>query len=107
LEEVPIRAMAHITGGGIPENLPRVLPAGIGAAIDSRAWEPPAIFQLIGQLGQVVREEMYRTFNMGIGFIFITSPEQSDNALKCLHAKGEKPIVLGRVSPGSEGVSII
>ena len=107
LEEVPIRAMAHITGGGIPENLPRVLPAELGAAIDRRAWEPPAVFQLIGQLGQVAPEEMYRTFNMGIGFILITSPEQSDNALKCLLAKGEKPIVLGRVSPGSEGVSII
>jgi len=107
VEELPVRAMAHITGGGIPENLPRVLPAGLGAEINSQAWETPAIFKLIQKLGQIEKEEMYRTFNMGIGFIFITSPEQSDNALKCLHAKGEKPILLGRVSPGSEGVSII
>ncbi|NLW91934.1 MAG: phosphoribosylformylglycinamidine cyclo-ligase [Syntrophomonadaceae bacterium] len=106
IEEVPIMAMAHITGGGIPENLPRVIPAGLGAEINSQAWDPPAIFQLIQHLGQVEMEEMYRTFNMGIGYIFIASPEQSDDVLKCLRIKGEKPIVLGSVSPGNEGVSI-
>ncbi|MGE5392028.1 MAG: phosphoribosylformylglycinamidine cyclo-ligase, partial [Deltaproteobacteria bacterium] len=107
IEEVSIKAMAHITGGGIPENLPRVLPPGLGAEIKSNTWEPPAIFQLIQQLGRVEKNEMYRTFNMGIGYIFITSPEQSDEALKCLRIKGEKPIVLGNVSPESAGVSII
>lgn len=107
LDEIPIRAMAHITGGGLPENLPRVLPAGIGAEINSQAWETPAIFQLIQALGKIEKEEMYRTFNMGIGYVFITSPEQSDNVLKCLRVKGEKPIVLGRVISGIEGVRII
>jgi len=107
VEELSVRAMAHITGGGIPENLPRVLPDGLGAEINSQAWEPPAIFHLIQELGRVEKEEMYRTFNMGIGYIFITSSEQRDDALKCLRIKGEKPIVLGSVLPGSEGVSII
>lgn len=106
LEEVEVRGMAHITGGGLGENLARIIPAGLGAEIDSTAIETPAVFKLIAELGQVPREEMFRTFNMGIGFVLAVSSHHCDKALKCLHSKGEKPIVIGRVSAGLERVVI-
>lgn len=106
LDEVDINGMAHITGGGIGENLQRILPGGMGAEIDAAAISTPPIFKLIEELGQVPREEMFRTFNMGIGFILIVSPHHHDKTLKCLHVKGENPIVIGRVSKSAEGVII-
>lgn len=106
LEEVEIRGMAHITGGGLGENLARILPAGLGAVIDSNTIETPAIFSLIAELGRVPRKEMFRTFNMGIGFVLTVASHHRDKALKYLYDKGEKPIVIGRVSRGSEGVII-
>lgn len=106
LEEVEINGMAHITGGGIGENLQRILPTGMGAVIDADVINTPAIFKLIEELGGVPREEMFRTFNMGIGFILAISPHHHDKALKCLRSKGETPIVIGRVSRENEGVII-
>ncbi len=106
LEEVEINGMAHITGGGIGENLQRILPAGIGAVIEATAINTPPIFDLIAELGKVPQEEMFRTFNMGIGFILAISPQQSDRVLGHLHAKKEKPIVIGKVSRDIEGVII-
>ena len=106
LEEIEINGMAHITGGGIRENLQRILPAGMGALIEAAAINTPAIFNLIAELGGVPQEEMFRTFNMGIGFILAISPQQYDKALEHLHAKKEKPIVIGKVSRDTEGVII-
>ncbi len=104
LPEAEIRAMAHITGGGLPENLPRVLPPGLGARINCESWEIPQVFKIIQHLGKIDKDEMFRTFNMGIGYILITSPSQSDNVLKCLHDKGEKPIIIGEVKAAIQGV---
>lgn len=106
IEEVEIKGMAHITGGGLPENLPRILPDGLGAEIDKKAINILPIFDLIARLGNVESEEMFRTFNMGIGFIVVAASHQLDEALKCLHIKGEKPIVIGRVCE-NEGRIII
>lgn len=106
LEEVEINGMSHITGGGITENLQRVLPEGLGARINAEALEIPAIFKLIQELGQVKTEEMFRTFNMGIGFILVVSPHYLDKALKCLRIKEEKCIVIGEISAGETGVVI-
>jgi phosphoribosylformylglycinamidine cyclo-ligase len=78
---VRIKAMAHITGGGFPDNLPRVLPDGVGARLDRSAWQVPPIFRLIQQRGQVSDDEMYRVFNMGVGMVVIVSPEDVDIAL--------------------------
>lgn len=103
---VKIAGMAHITGGGIPENLQRCIPKGLGVLIDSKSIKTPVIFDMIARLGQVETEEMYRTFNMGIGFILITSPQQQDNALKCLRNKGQYPIVIGKVTDTFEGITI-
>ncbi len=71
-----IRGMAHITGGGLLENVPRVLPEGLGARLDTSAWEVPALFNLIQEAGQVEREEMFRVFNMGIGMVLACAPER-------------------------------
>lgn len=98
--------MAHITGGGIVENLQRSLPSGLGAQVDAAAIPDLPVFDLIAQTGKVEKKEMYRTFNMGIGFIIIASPHYLDNALKCLRDEGEKPIVIGRVCQQDEGVVI-
>ncbi|MBN1582545.1 MAG: phosphoribosylamine--glycine ligase [Anaerolineae bacterium] len=81
---VTIKAMAHITGGGFPDNLPRVIPGTMGARLDRSAWPVPSIFQLIQQRGQVNDEEMVRVFNMGIGMILIVAPDEVDRALAAL-----------------------
>ncbi|HZK44199.1 MAG TPA: phosphoribosylformylglycinamidine cyclo-ligase [Syntrophomonadaceae bacterium] len=106
IQNVEIKGMAHITGGGIVENLKRILPDSLGAQINKSEIDILPIFQLIGRLGHVETQEMFRTFNMGTGFIIIISPHHCDKALKHLHAKGEKPIVLGKVLRGEGRVSI-
>src|SRR5581483_5370340 len=87
-----VKAMAHITGGGITENLPRVLPAGCAAEVDRSAWEAPPIFRLIAERGSVAIEEMYRTFNMGIGMILVVAPGDGDRAIAQLRERGEDPV---------------
>lgn len=79
-----IRAMAHITGGGVYENLPRVLPAGLGALVQRGSFPVPAIFALIQQAGEVEEQEMYRVFNMGLGYILVLSPDMASEAGKLL-----------------------
>lgn len=81
---VEIKAMAHITGGGFPGNIPRVLPDEIGVRIDRTAWQAPAIFRLIRERGQVDELEMYRVFNMGIGMVLLVSRPDADRALSAL-----------------------
>jgi phosphoribosylformylglycinamidine cyclo-ligase len=89
---VQIKAMAHITGGGFTDNIPRVLPAGIGARIDPKAWEVPAIFDLIQEWGHVDTMEMYRVFNMGIGMVLLVSSEQVALVLDAL----KEAVVIGQ-----------
>src|SRR4029078_7842666 len=80
VKEFRIKGIAHITGGGITENLPRIFPPGVRARINRKAWTVPTIFELSSQLGRVERDEMYRVFNMGIGLILVV-PAQSSNAV--------------------------
>lgn len=106
LDNVAVHGMAHITGGGIVENLQRILPLGLGAVVDSTAIEVKPVFKMIERLGQVEKAEMFRTFNMGIGFVMVISPQQHDKAVKYLQEQGEKPIVIGRISSTEQGVLI-
>lgn len=103
LGRCPIKGMAHITGGGLPGNLPRVLPKGLGIRIVPK-WEIPPIFGFIESLG-VPREEMWRVFNMGVGFALIVAPDEVDHLLRDAQALGEKAFVIGEVVRG-EGVAI-
>ena len=88
-----VKAMAHITGGGFPGNIPRVLPPGVGVELDQAAWEPPAIFALIRQRGRVDPAEMVEVFNMGIGLVLILAAEEAGPALAALDGTA----VIGRV----------
>ncbi|NLM52911.1 MAG: phosphoribosylformylglycinamidine cyclo-ligase [Firmicutes bacterium] len=101
LQEVQINGMAHITGGGLVENVPRCLPQGLGAVIETKAWTVPPVFQVLEKLGAIERQEMYRTFNMGIGFVLVVRPDAADKAVTLLQSLGETPYLLGEVVSGS------
>ncbi len=98
LKEIEIRGMAHITGGGMAENLQRIMPDGLGAEIDTASLEIPAVFQMIARMGNVPSEEMFRTFNMGIGFIIVVAPDMVNTLLMHLRMEGENPVVIGKVN---------
>lgn len=106
LKEVEVHALAHITGGGIPGNLPRVLPEGVRARIRRGSWPEPAIFRLIQEAGGVEEAEMWRTFNRGLGFLAAVPPEQAPTALALLRAAGERAWVVGELVAGERGVDL-
>jgi len=106
LEEVPVHAFAHITGGGLTENVPRVLPAALGVELDAQAWPRPAVFQWLMDAGNVALPEMYRTFNMGIGMVAVVDPANAARCLEALKATGEQAWAIGRVIRGADGVVI-
>ena len=89
--------MAHITGGGITENVPRVLPANTVAQIDANAWQLPKLFQWLQQAGNVATQEMYRTFNCGIGMVVIVASEDADAVQQFLAEQGETVYRLGAI----------
>ena len=93
---IEVHAMSHITGGGLPGNLPRVLPDGLGLRIEAR-WERPAIFDLIQRGAGVDEPEMRRAFNLGVGFVVIVPAGEEARATEALHAAGESPVALGHI----------
>lgn len=100
-----IKALAHITGGGFPDNIPRVLPEGLAAEIDLASIEVPAVFSWLAQTGNVKMHEMLRTFNCGIGMIVVVSPDKADEVTAILQQQGEKVAQLGQmVKRDGEGV---
>jgi phosphoribosylformylglycinamidine cyclo-ligase len=100
-----VSAMAHITGGGITENLPRVLPKGMGAQVELGTWPSQPIFEHLRQLGNVEQEEMLRTFNMGIGLVLVVPAKKFKKAQSVLDKIGEKGYTIGRVVKGDRKVS--
>lgn len=98
----PIKGIAHITGGGITENLPRVFPAGVRAKINRKSWTVPAIFQVMSGIGHVDREEMYRVFNMGIGLILVVPGASADAVIAQARAFGEVAYRIGEIIPDRE-----
>ena len=100
LERDKVRALVHITGGGFGGNIPRVLPDGLGARVRKGSWDVPALFRLIQKGGQVSDEEMYRTFNMGIGMIVVVSPGDLHEVEHSLERRGETSFVIGSVVAG-------
>lgn len=107
LDQFDIHAMAHLTGGGFYDNIPRVLPADCQAIVERHTWEQPAIFRLIQELGKVPEAEMYRTFNMGIGMVLITPPDQAPYIVERLNASGERAGLIGNVMKGSHEVQVL
>ncbi|WP_434633448.1 phosphoribosylformylglycinamidine cyclo-ligase [Chromobacterium sp. CV08] len=97
METLPVKGMAHITGGGITENTPRVLPDDTVAQIDAKSWELPKLFQWLQREGNVDIQEMYRTFNCGIGMVVVVAPEHAEQAMALLRETGETVYRIGRV----------
>lgn len=94
-----VHAAAHITGGGLIENLPRCLPDGLEARIDETAWEVPAVFRVLQERGSVSSRDMRNTFNMGIGMVLVVDPQQSARLLERLQTAGQDAVVMGEVVP--------
>ena len=103
LDDPDLHAVAHVTGGGFAGNLPRVLPAGLGAELDRSAWEVPPMFRFLAVAGNVSEEEMYRVFNMGIGMCLVVAPNAAERIAEACAARGERPARIGRIVEG-EGV---
>jgi phosphoribosylformylglycinamidine cyclo-ligase len=100
-----IKGMAHVTGGGITDNLPRVLPEGTGACVDRAAWEVPPLFRLLGEAGRVPEADMLRTFNMGVGLIAVVGAADAPRVLDTLAGHGEPGArVIGEIEPGDRAV---
>jgi phosphoribosylformylglycinamidine cyclo-ligase len=102
-----VHALAHITGGGIPGNLDRVMPSGLMAVVESGSWEWPAEFRTVMERGGVARDEMFRTFNNGVGMIVVAADTAADEVRDALAAAGEDVWRIGRVERGEEPVRIV
>jgi phosphoribosylformylglycinamidine cyclo-ligase len=102
----PIKGAAHITGGGITGNLPRVLPKGRRAVIERGSWPVPPVFDLIQELGRVAQAEMDSTFNNGLGLILVVDNKSADGVLRSLKQIGERAFVIGEIRPGLRGASM-
>ena len=94
-----VKGLAHITGGGLTENVPRMLPESLAPRFDRAAWPVPEVFRWLQAEGQVAEDEMHRTFNMGIGLVFAVAPDQADSVIEALQATGEEPVVIGDIVP--------
>ncbi len=104
IEKFEIKGLSHITGGGFYENIPRVLPKGLTAHIKTNVIERPKIFDLLEKWGNIARDEMYGTFNMGIGMVLVVDKENLIKVSSYLEDIEEKFVVLGQVEPGDQGV---
>jgi phosphoribosylformylglycinamidine cyclo-ligase len=107
LEDGLVKGMAHITGGGITENLPRVLPDGCAGVIHTGSWTIPPLFTLLQQRGAISTGEMFRAFNMGVGLIVVADPGDVDDLIERLERAGEQPVSLGRVIPGDRDIRYV
>lgn len=106
-EKINIHALSHITGGGLLENIPRVLPANVTAVIDSQSWQRPAVFDWLQQQGNVVDREMYRTFNNGIGMVVCVDEQDADATVQILTALGETAMRIGHIEASQSDEQVI
>jgi phosphoribosylformylglycinamidine cyclo-ligase len=107
MKAVKVKGMAHITGSGIPGNLPRCLPDGTRAVLSERTWTKPPIFELIAKLGGVARDEMFSTFNMGLGLIVVVAKQDVEQALSLLNARDVRASEVGRVEQGQGEATVV
>lgn len=106
MEKVPLHALAHITGGGLLENIPRVIPENLGVTLDAKSWPRPAVFAWLQQQGNIPEQEMYRTFNMGLGMVVCVAAVDAERTMSLLRERGEQVFRVGTVERGVTGVVI-
>jgi phosphoribosylformylglycinamidine cyclo-ligase len=106
IAELPVHGLSHITGGGLVENIPRVLPDGLEVVLERKAWRREAVFDWLQRQGQVADAEMYRVFNCGIGMTIHLAPGNADRAIGILRKMGQEALVIGEVRTGTRGVVI-
>jgi phosphoribosylformylglycinamidine cyclo-ligase len=102
-----IKALAHITGGGLLENIPRVLPQGFHAEVFADLWDQPRLMAFLQAQGNIEPDEMARTFNCGIGMVVVVAPDEVDEVIRDLSAAGETAQIIGRIAPGARGCTVI
>ena len=107
MKKVNVHGMAHITGGGLYDNIPRILPDTVDAVIDTSSWKPPAIFRFMQEAGNVSREEMYRVFNCGYGYILIVSKKDIDTTFKILNKEKQPAKVIGQIKLGKRTTVLV
>ena len=107
LRETTVKGLAHITGGGLTENIPRVLPPGSTAQIDTSTWQPGAVFEFLQQHGNIDTAEMRRTFNCGVGMVVVVADADADRAIALLNAGGETAWRMGRIVAGAQHVTYV
>jgi phosphoribosylformylglycinamidine cyclo-ligase len=105
-KQIGVKGFAHITGGGLTDNIPRVLPDGFEVVLQRKAWHRDPVFDWLAATGRIPAPEMHRTFNCGIGMIVVVAPADVDASLAALEASGESPVVIGTVGRGTRGVVI-
>ncbi|NCC51919.1 MAG: phosphoribosylformylglycinamidine cyclo-ligase [Spartobacteria bacterium] len=107
MAQVKVSGMAHITGGGLYDNIPRILPEGLCAQIDRATWKTPPLFAFLEEAGRVDHEEMYRVFNMGIGYVLAVPAKEADTAMTILRKKKAQPILIGKMIRGNQPVQLL
>lgn len=105
MKEIEVKGMAHITGGGFIENIPRMLPDHVNVDIEYGSWPILPIFKLMQEQGDISNKDMFTTFNMGIGMVIVVAEQNVDKALQLLRSSGEEPYVIGRVTEGERAVT--
>jgi phosphoribosylformylglycinamidine cyclo-ligase len=103
MQAMPVKGLAHITGGGLLDNVPRILQPGLKAVLDSKSWTLPPLFQWLQREGNVADAEMHRVFNCGIGMVLVLSPENEKPAAELLSAAGEHVFLIGRIEECAAG----
>jgi len=106
LKNFQVFGISHITGGGIIENLPRILPSNCQALISRSSWTPQPIFHFVRKAGNITDEEMMRTFNMGIGLIIVVAEKDSQDVMQQIEAMGEKPFPIGWIEERGKGLAV-
>jgi phosphoribosylformylglycinamidine cyclo-ligase len=107
IKEVPVHGLSHITGGGLLDNIPRVIPDGLEVVLERSAWRREPVFDWLQKAGNVADEEMYRVFNCGIGMTVQVAPNDVDRAIAALGKCGQEALVIGEVKTGNRGVIIV
>jgi phosphoribosylformylglycinamidine cyclo-ligase len=107
MESISVNALSHITGGGLLENIPRVLPESAAARIDATSWKRPAVFDWLQEQGNVEQEEMYRVLNCGVGMVLAIDADKAEEALAILKAEGENAWVIGEVCDRNNGKEVL